>query len=194
MPIIYNLLSPFHSDQILATNSASPPQPDPTAKKSAREIMARTRAKLAKMREKAPLDSLATRAVGETPYVSPSTAADLRARLMERLEEEKQLATRDASSSYGEQQQQDLTLDFPNDDMQTCDVQQSESSNGSSSKPNNNVSSQAQQAEIKLRAQALLRVRLSAEKKRASVSLEQESVELREEALRTKLLSRRNII
>ncbi|KAF8516884.1 hypothetical protein JB92DRAFT_2216222 [Gautieria morchelliformis] len=192
------------SDETPAENPTSSLGPGASSSKSARDIMARTRAKLAKLSASGaepsqtpvggvivlsdtPSASASAHpdapAAGATSRVSPSTA-DLRSRLMARLAEEKRHATASGvqPSPPRDRDQAPLTKETPGIGIDATKG----SSTPETTKMSISISSQAQQAEAKLRAQALLRVRLAAEKRRADVG-----PGLREEALRARLLSRR---
>lgn len=191
------------------------PAADTSSRKSARDIMARTRAKLARLQAEPPQTPVTTLASDTPPTTvevavavavtgpesaSASSSTDnLRSRLMERLEEEKRECSRHAPPPGLLDGAQPLTMDHhdhaEHEMRGGVDADETAFSNGTGV-PNGNgsgdgSSSQAQQVEIKLRAQALMRVRLAAERKTASVALDQHAVRRKEEALRAKLLSRR---
>lgn len=175
---------------------------------SARDIMARTRAKLARLRGEVPGGSIVAGGdLGTADVVdesggmgsgeggggggSASASVKLRARLVERLEEEKRRAMGQSLTGAGLQREAAESPTTPLGDS-------------TSSKDNPDASGilLPQQAEMKLRAQALMRVRLAAEKRRADGAAAEgiggadaDAVpRVREEALRARLLSRRGVV
>lgn len=132
---------------------------------------------------------------------SASASVKLRARLVERLEEEKRRAMGQSLTGAGLLREEATAAEAP-----TTPLGDSTLADSSKGKPGASGILLPQQAEMKLRAQALMRVRLAAEKRRADggdVGVEEEGIggadadavpRVREEALRARLLSRRGVV
>lgn len=158
---------PNQTDKILPQTHVPPP----SSGASAPNIMARTRAKLAKLRavpsQKPLIDVVPSAPSSANLNVfgnNSSSAPDMRVRLAQRLEEEKRLAC-----------QSDKGIQHP-----------ARSSTGGAG---NSLPSQAEQLEKRLRAQALLRV--AAEKSIQIRPAGGDAAVTREDVLKARLLSRR---